>query len=280
MTARILTYPKTCSIEGCEKPIKFKADGICQMHYFRKMRTGHFGTSLCAPGERRMNHSGGYIMLRLPGHPLAQKHGNVFEHRKVMYDIHGENLPPCELCGAESRWSSRTTHIDHIDRDKSNNDPSNLRVLCNPCNVGRDRKPPSQWRGAMAIELNGVVKTPAEWARESDVGFCGASIARRIRLGMGPSDAIYGEKKTHNGKKAKPPKRDPIIRKDAVLVTIDDKTMTAAEWSRSELCSVDRGTIVYRIRAGWDREQAVKTPPSTGPNKRNHSPSAKPNGDN
>src|SRR5680860_909014 len=176
------------------------------------MRTGSFDlfkrVSRKSTGWKTLT-DGGYVLVFLPDHPLSRKSGLVFEHRKIIYDIYGENLPPCEFCGKESRWHSRSTHIDHIDFNRQNNDPSNLRVLCNPCNVGRDRKPPAEWKGTIAVEMNGYIKTPEEWSREEGVEVCGATIRRRLKNGYSPNQAIFGEKKTHNGNVPQRPPAPP-----------------------------------------------------------------------
>lgn len=182
---------------------------LCQKHYFRFMRNGHYGLNkrYAGPGKKRMRHSNGYILLRIPGHPLAQKSCNVYEHRKIIYDAYGENLPPCEFCGKPSDWHSRKTHIDHIDENRANNDLSNLRVLCNPCNVGRaEGRPKHTHIGRSAITVDGVTMTPAEWARQPGVVVTGATIIRRVRLGWPPKEAVYRTGITHHGsnKQAKP----------------------------------------------------------------------------
>jgi 5-methylcytosine-specific restriction endonuclease McrA len=38
----------------------------------------------------------------------------------------------CEQCGGTNRLS-----IDHIDSDRSNNNPSNLKTLCHPCHINK-----------------------------------------------------------------------------------------------------------------------------------------------
>ena len=58
----------------------------------------------------------GYILVKCDDHPDANHQGYVREHRLVMEDVLGRRLLPTEV-------------VDHIDGNKSNNDPSNLRVF-------------------------------------------------------------------------------------------------------------------------------------------------------
>lgn len=189
-----------CTVEGCTRPANYKQDMICQMHYFRRMRNGNFGlkeTKYQRQGYHE--HSNGYRLLKIPGHPLARASGQVFEHRVVAFDKYGWNIPPCEICGAESDWFTRKTHIDHIDEDRSNNAPENLRVLCNPCNVSRTTKTFHEYEHCQAITVNGKTMTPTEWSRQPGVNVHAATIRARIKSGYSPYDALYAPKITHNG---------------------------------------------------------------------------------
>lgn len=58
----------------------------------------------------------GYVLVHAPEHPHATKQGRVREHRLVMERVLGRYLLPTEV-------------VDHIDGQKDNNDPSNLRVF-------------------------------------------------------------------------------------------------------------------------------------------------------
>ncbi len=58
----------------------------------------------------------GYILVRRPEHPNADKGGYVRAHRLVMQNKLGRPLAPDEV-------------VDHKDGDTSNNDPSNLRLF-------------------------------------------------------------------------------------------------------------------------------------------------------
>jgi len=189
-----------CTVEGCTRPANYKQEMICQMHYFRRMRNGHFG--LKQSKYQRLGyheHSNGYRVLIIPGHPLSSSRGEVYEHRSVVFKRHGWGLPPCEICGAESDWNTRKTHIDHIDEDRANNRPENLRVLCNYCNVSRTKKSHHSYSHCQSITVNGKTMTPTEWARQPNVNVHAATIRHRIKSGYSPYDALYAAKITHNG---------------------------------------------------------------------------------
>lgn len=255
-----------CSVDGCTKKANYKSEMLCQMHYFRRMRNGSFELRQTKYQKNGFyQHAGGYKVLMIPGHPLAQNDGSIFEHRVVVFGLVGWNIPPCSFCGADSDWFSRKTHIDHIDKDRSNNAPENLRVLCNPCNTGRTKRDFSSYEHCGAVTVNGVTKTPTEWSREDGVNVTGATIERRISVGYTHYDAVYGEKKTHNGnKKKKPPTPPKHTRKNAIKITIDNLTMTAEEWSRQSDCLVSSRTVVNRFKSGRPHYNCVFDPPRSG----------------
>lgn len=59
--------------------------------------------------------SNGYVLVKMPGHPLADCRGYVYEHRLVAQSMIGRPLHEGE-------------EVHHIDRNKQNNSPDNLRV--------------------------------------------------------------------------------------------------------------------------------------------------------
>lgn len=64
----------------------------------------------------RMVDKSGYILLWMPGHPEANRHGQVREHRIVMSRVLGRPLKRGEV-------------VDHINGDTGDNRPENLRLF-------------------------------------------------------------------------------------------------------------------------------------------------------
>jgi hypothetical protein len=114
---RLITdMDKVCAVSGCE--FVCYARGWCRSHYLSWMNHGDPLTArvIARPGEGRSISSHGYVVIAAsPGHPLSHPHRGIYEHRKVMYDL-GLLVDLSDV-------------VHHIDRDKLNNDPSNLMVM-------------------------------------------------------------------------------------------------------------------------------------------------------
>lgn len=67
-------------------------------------------------GGKHLKHSTGYIEIKCPSHPYADKRGYVYEHRLVMEKHIGRYLLPEEI-------------VHHKDLNKTNNDISNLQIV-------------------------------------------------------------------------------------------------------------------------------------------------------
>lgn len=199
----------TCKIEGCDKAVRYSGQGVCQMHYFRHMRNGHYGLTLNrkrGPSRPRMeggySDNRGYVTVHADGHALADRRGIVREHRLVYFNQINSNPCECELCGKPITW--KTLHIDHIDNSTNNNHASNLRALCRPCNVFRGHN--KETMSKYFLEVNGVKMDAMAWARMPGVLVAGQTISRRKKNGASDYDAIYGPRRTHHGTTTKHPK--------------------------------------------------------------------------
>jgi len=251
-----------CSVDNCEREATYKAAQLCQMHYFRVRRNG---TVVKTPIGRALRYvtPNGYITLYKSGHPLSNKTNCVFEHRFVMWPIVGPDCRPCELCGKSQTWS--TCHVDHIDDNRQNNSPTNLRILCRGCNVKRGFRPEShEFRSKVGlIEFEGKRDTSTNWARDPRVKVSGNTIRLRKAAGMTDAEALFSDKVTHNGRRKAPAPRKTNHkheRSNAVAITIEGVTMSAAEWSRTDGAVVTENTIISRVRSGWDPIEALITP--------------------
>lgn len=142
---KIFGLRRLCTVPGCLKTLWCR--GLCQMHLRRLKDHGAVGT----PGEREIHENGqrrelpnGYIVVKATRHPLAIK-GWVKEHRLVLWAMLGPGSHPCHWCGSTVTWGI-DLDVDHLDGNRQNNHPSNLKPACRSCNVRRGMAGnPSDW---------------------------------------------------------------------------------------------------------------------------------------
>lgn len=189
-----------CHVDGCDREAAYKAQRVCQMHYFRYRRNGIYGLKAeKRHGKGRFRapkytNQEGYVLVDVPGHPLSDGRGYVYEHRHTYYEKISSSPSECAMCRRSISWES--LHIDHIDCDKSNNDPENLRAVCRPCNVFRGHSPVSM--GKHLFTVGGRTMTASAWARDPGVMVSPSTIVRRRQGGMGDYDCIYAPRVTHH----------------------------------------------------------------------------------
>ena len=268
-TVKLSQNPKStngaipCCVDGCGRDAHYKEAQLCQLHYFRIRRGG--STNIVRKTARpRIEDDRGYQFLHAPGHPLlAQGQIYVAEHRIVLHEAIGPDPMGCELCGKPLTW--KTCRVDHIDENPRNNERSNLRPTCNPCNARRGTRPAHEWDHTTALTFDGLTQTAHEWSFDPRVKVAGNTIRLRKLAGMTDFEALFGDKKTHNGNQKidKRPKKTQFKheRKNAICIEIDGVKLTASEWSRHQDCKVSVEGIVWRFKHGFSGKDAVFKPP-------------------
>ena len=186
-----------CCADGCERLAVYKAAQLCQMHYFRKWRYGTLETRSAKPFYVTNN---GYRMMHVPGHALANRGGYVYEQRLVFYmDVWPQEHFACGMCAKLLTWA--TVQVDHIDRNRLNNNRWNLRPLCRRCNTWRDMPPQHTMAGRVALTYEGKTMTVHEWSRDPRAKVSGQTIRCRLGKGFSPEQALFAPKVTHKTEK-------------------------------------------------------------------------------
>jgi hypothetical protein len=159
----VATMPRACSVPGCAKPID--SLGYCAMHAQRVRRYGD--PNYVTPEETRRANNREAQLARFEPDQIKpttyRKRNGRHEHRVVAEEMLGRPLNPGEI-------------VHHIDGDRHNNDPANLRVMTQSEHMREHLHP-----GDGLIAWNGQAKTAKEWA--SYFGFPKYVMHNRLRAG-------------------------------------------------------------------------------------------------
>lgn len=131
---------KPCSVEGCTNLTRSGSAALCPKHYHRQYRHGDIAKT-AAKTDVSVSKGRRYRTRYAPNHPTANCRGRAYEHRMVLHDQIGPGAHPCHWCGTEVQWKPTADeaplHVDHLDGDGANNDPTNLVASCRRCNSAR-----------------------------------------------------------------------------------------------------------------------------------------------
>lgn len=190
-----------CHVDECGREAMYRKQRVCQKHYVRYWRNGTYGLKAEKKHGKgrtrkpRYTNPAGYILIDMPGHALSGRRGYVYEHRYVYYEQVSRAPSECAMCGSAISWD--VLHIDHIDCNKANNSPANLRAVCRACNVFRGHSPTSM--GKHLFTADGRTMTASAWARVPGVLVSAQTIVRRRQMGMSDYDCIFAPRITHHG---------------------------------------------------------------------------------
>jgi hypothetical protein len=172
---------RNCTVSGCDKDVRSSGAQYCEMHYARLRRSGT--TERQKPSPFYI-HSGGYILVYAPDHPLTQTHtgSHEYQHRMVYFNTHGAGPFRCHWCNDPVEWS--TMHVDHLNEIVDDNRPENLVASCPICNQRRGRnKMIATMRRLHGtwIYFRGQRKMLTDWAES--IGVTRTSLQARLKAG-------------------------------------------------------------------------------------------------
>lgn len=132
-----------CTVDGCAKPARSATATYCPMHYHRVYRHGSTDAVAHEAGIK-VTKGRRYRTTHEPNHPLAQRDGRVYVHRKVLFDTIGPGEHACHWCGTTVRWAPKGTPgiliPDHVNGYGDDNRPDNLVPSCMSCNTARGQQ--------------------------------------------------------------------------------------------------------------------------------------------
>jgi hypothetical protein len=177
-----------CQTAGCGKvAIKLKKTRCygCYMRLYLK------GTTDYHQRAPFWEHSAGYRLISVPGHPLVngRDRPHEYEHRVVFYDACGAGPFTCFWCDVPITWDD--LEVDHLNNVRNDNALTNLVASCSDCN--RDRARPrlaisTRRANGFMITAFGRTQTRSEWARE--VGIAPSALAWRMANGWSVERAL------------------------------------------------------------------------------------------
>jgi 5-methylcytosine-specific restriction endonuclease McrA len=186
---------KKCTIEGCCAEVGKRRLSLCDKHYIQdyRLRTGRAKrkmSDIVKPVGSTQLQTKGYMREKVEASHYLSNNGKQlwpYQHRVRLFEAYGMDIS-CAICSIRLTWDKAVG--DHLDKNTTNNNLSNLRILCQPCNVliERDRiKKTHRSKGRM-LTYKGQTLCFTEWAEK--IGISRASLQYRLTQGW-EDDRIF-----------------------------------------------------------------------------------------
>jgi len=131
-----------CKFPECTQ--RARSLGWCSTHYGRWRKHGDPAIVLRRPNGAGAIMLNGRIRVKARTHPLADANGDVYMHRKVLYDAIGPGPHPCHWCGQLASWGrtiggTAELFAVQLDGNYLNVDITNIAPACPPCTTRYSR---------------------------------------------------------------------------------------------------------------------------------------------
>jgi hypothetical protein len=89
------------------------ANGLCRPHHDNNRRRGDPTMFPKRRADSTRNLSHGYVRIKIPGHPMADKSGWAYEHRVVLFDA---GIDPSGNIGHHKNENKQDNHLENLER--------------------------------------------------------------------------------------------------------------------------------------------------------------------
>lgn len=144
-----------CTVRGCAA--LQVAKGLCGKHYQRLKKHGDPEQSLRTEIGTGTVSAGGYRIIFRPGHPNANTHGRLPEHRYVMAEMLGRPLKHYET-------------VHHVNGNKLDNRPENLELWVRSQPAGQRPADLVAWARRIIDEYGDYADAPVSHGRSEPSG--------------------------------------------------------------------------------------------------------------
>jgi len=195
------------------------------MHYARVRRHGSTEKKSNLK-QGAIEHSSGYLLDHLPGHPLSRSGARVYQHRAVYHQCHGDGPFQCHWCAKQVTWEDM--HVDHLNNEVQDNRIANLVASCPECNQkrGLPKMRHAKKISGRLVTAHGLTMCISDWARR--LGLSRWTLVGRLERGVPPDLAMVPSRASTGPRRKRRP--DPSYEYDLATHHSRDKQREEANY--------------------------------------------------